>query len=57
MLQADIAVQLRCKPHDGIVSTAQDSEMPSESDASAVLEAGDAAVAIFFAEAAIRDSS
>ena len=36
VLQADIAVQLRCEPHDGIVSTAQDSDMPSESDASAV---------------------
>ncbi|DBA78474.1 hypothetical protein WJX79_008004 [Trebouxia sp. C0005] len=44
VLQADIAVQLRCEQTDGVVSTSKDSDMPSESGAAVVLEAGDAAV-------------
>jgi len=46
VLQADIAVQLRCEQNDGVVSMAKESDMPSESDTAAVLEAGDAAVAM-----------
>ena len=46
VLQADIAVQLRCEQTDGVVSMAQESDMPSASNAAAVLEAGDAAVAV-----------
>ncbi|DBB00787.1 hypothetical protein WJX77_001536 [Trebouxia sp. C0004] len=46
VLQADIAVQLRCEDNDCVVSMAKESDMPSESDAAEVLEAGDAAVAI-----------
>ena len=45
--QADIAVQLRCGDSDGVVSMAQESDMPSECGAAAFLEAGDAAVATF----------
>ena len=46
VLQADIAVQLRCEQTDGAVSMAQESDMPSESGAAEVLEADDAAVAV-----------
>lgn len=46
VLQADIAVQLRCEQTDGIVSMAQESDVPSQSNAAEVLEAGDAAVAM-----------
>jgi len=46
VLQADIAVQLRCEQTDGVVSMPKESDMPSESDAAAILEAGDAAVAV-----------
>lgn len=46
VLQADIAVQLRCEPHDGVVSMAKESDTPSERDAAEGMEAGDAAVAM-----------
>ena len=45
VLQADIAVQLRCEQTDRVGSMAQQSNMPSESNAAEVLEAGGAAVA------------
>ena len=38
---------LRCGDGDGVISMAQESDMPSESGVAAVLEAGDAAVATF----------
>ena len=46
VLQADIAMQLRCEQTDGVVRTAKESDMLSEIDAAEVLEAGDAAVAV-----------
>jgi len=53
VLQADIAVQLRCGDSDGVVSMAQESDMPSKSDASAVLEAGDASAVLEAGDAAV----
>ncbi len=46
VLQADIAVQLRCEQTDGVVSMSQESAMPSESNAADALEAGNAAVPV-----------
>jgi len=46
VLQADIAVQLRCEQTDGVVSMSQESDMPSESNAADALEAGNAAVPV-----------